>query len=131
MFEGKVNPNILSLTDTALTLIVAFLITLPAVVWRGMDVNAEKTSAGINKTVETDDGVLIVSISRRAVYINGSITAVSRLKKRLTAELAKSKSGEIIIVPDGDVMLDRVVKIFDIAKIAGAKKLTLIDKGTG
>lgn len=129
MYESKVTPNILSLTDTALTLIVAFLVTLPVMFWNGMDVDAARASAGTGKNAAAAEEVLIVTISRRTVYINGKITALSRLRKRLIDELGARKSGEIIMSPDGDVTLDRVVKIFDIAKIAGARKLVLLDKG--
>ena len=56
------------------------------------------------------------------------ITANSRLKERLARELEKRDSGEVIIAPDSDVKLDRVVNIFDIVKEAGATNIALLDK---
>lgn len=131
MYEEKVNPNVLSLTDAALTLIVAFMVTLPAIFWSGINVDAAKSSANSNNVTESarpGDEVIVVSIHRRWIYVNGKATAISRLKKVLASELDRRKTREIIIASDGDVVMNRVVKVLDAARLAGAHKLILLDR---
>jgi len=127
MYEAKISPNVLSLTDSALTLIVVFLVTLPAMFWSGINVDAAKSGAGGG--VETEE-ILIVNVSRRSLYVNGKPTAFFRLKKRLFDELGGRKPGKVVIAPDGDVALNRLVKVFDVVRGAGAEKLVLLDNGT-
>lgn len=125
MYDIKVSPNVLSLTDTALTLIVVFLVTLPAMFWSGINIDTAGARAGEGET-EGSAEVLIVNVSRRTLYINGKPTALFRLRKRLSDELFRRRTKEVIIVPDGDVSLKRLVKVFDVIRMAGAGKLILL-----
>jgi len=125
MYEAKISPNVLSLTDTALTLIVVFLVTLPAMFWSGINIDAAGALSGAGEA-EGSAEVLIVNVSGRSLYINGKPTALFRLRKRLSGELLGRRTKEVIIVPDGDVSLKRLVKVFDIIRMAGAGKLVLL-----
>jgi len=46
----------------------------------------------------------------------------------LVEKLTRRKERTVIIIPDANVILDRVVEVFDIAKQAGADKLALLRK---
>jgi len=127
MYENKVSPNVLSLTDTALTLIVVFLVTLPSMFWNGINIDAVKTPHGSGSAAGAEESILLVSVSKKLIYINGQATAFFRLKKRLRSELSARIQREIVIAPDGDVSLKRLVRIFDSARAAGAKKLILLE----
>ena len=70
MYEEKVNPNILSLTDTALTLIVAFMVTLPALFWSGMNVNTKQSpeeAETVSVAAPAADALLVVSVTKKSV----------------------------------------------------------------
>ena len=130
MYENKVDPNVVSLTDTALTLIVVFLATLPAMFWSGINIDTAKTSDSYGRASDADEREipLIVSVSKNLLYVNGKAAALSRLEKILRKELAAGgKQREVVIAPDEDVALKRLVKVFDAARGASARKLILLE----
>ncbi|MBU4134314.1 biopolymer transporter ExbD [bacterium] len=127
MYENKVSPNVLSLTDTALTLIVVFLVTLPSMFWNGINIDAIKPPPIGASAPDAGESILLVGVSKKLLYVNGRATAFSRLKKILHSELAGRSQREIVVAPDGDVTLKRLVKVFDACRAAGAKNLILIE----
>lgn len=125
----KITPNLTPLTDAALTLIVVFLITMPALLWTGIKINA--TRAIRSESVEApkpDLQPVSISITKQKVYLNGKEVDMKNLKWNLLEKLAKRKARTVIIIPDANVLLDQVVKVLDIAKQAGADKLALLRK---
>jgi len=127
--DMKITPNLTPLSDAALTLIVVFLITMPALLWTGIKVNATKAIRSERAEAPKPDlQPVSISITRQKVYLNGKEVAIKNLKRNLGKELAKKKGRTVIVVPDANVLLDRVVKVLDIAKQAGADKLALLRK---
>ncbi len=127
--DMKITPNLTPLTDAALTLIVVFLITMPALLWTGIKINA--TKAVRSESVEApkpDLQPVSISITKQKVYLNGKEVDMKNLKRNLLEKLAKRKARTVIIIPDANVLLDQVVKVLDIAKQAGADKLALLRK---
>ena len=128
MYENKVSPNVVSLTDTALTLIVVFLATLPAMFWSGINIDTAKTDARSVSGADERENPLIVSVSKNLLYVNGKAAAFSRLEKILRKELAAGgKQREVVIAPDEDVALKRLIKVFDATRGASAQKLILLE----
>ena len=84
-------PNLTPLTDAALTLIVVFLITMPALLWTRIKINA--TKAIRSERVETpkpDLQPVSISITKQRVYLNGKEVDMKNLKWNLLEKLAKS-----------------------------------------
>lgn len=127
--DMKITPNLIPLSDAALTLIIVFLITMPALLWTGIKINATRAvrseSAGASKP---DLQPVSISITKQKVYLNGKEVDIKNLKQNLGKELAKKKGRTVIVVPDANVLLDQVVEVLDIAKQAGADKLALLRK---
>lgn len=127
--DMKITPNLTPLSDAALTLIVVFLITMPALLWTGIKVNATKAIRSERaEAVKPDLQPVSISITKQRVYLNGKEVDIKNLKQNLWKELAKKKGRTVIVVPDANVLLDQVVKVLDIAKQAGADKLALLRK---
>ena len=127
--DMKIMPNLTPLSDAALTLIVVFLITMPALLWTGIKINATKAIRSERAEAPKPDlQPVSISITEQKVYLNGKEVAIKNLKRNLGKELAKKKGRTVIVVPDANVLLDRVVKVLDIAKQAGADKLALLRK---
>ena len=127
--DMKITPNLTPLSDAALTLIVVFLITMPALLWTGIKINATKAIRSERAEAPKPDlQPVSISITEQKVYLNGKEVAIKNLKRNLGKELAKKKGRTVIVVPDANVLLDRVVKVLDIAKQAGADKLALLRK---
>jgi len=127
--DMKIMPNLTPLSDAALTLIVVFLITMPALLWTGIKINSTKAIRSEKAEAPKPDlQPVSISITEQKVYLNGKEVAIKNLKWNLGKELAKKKGRTVIVVPDANVLLDRVVKVLDIAKQAGADKLALLRK---
>lgn len=127
--EMKITPNLIPLSDAALTLIVVFLITMPALLWTGIKVNATRAIQSQKaEVVKPDLEPVSISITKERIYLNGKEVDIKNLKRNLLEKLAKRKERTVIIIPDANVLLDQVVEVFDIAKQAGADKLALLRK---
>lgn len=127
--DMKIMPNLTPLSDAALTLIVVFLITMPALLWTGIKINSTKAIRSEKAEAPKPDlQPVSISITEQKVYLNGKEIDIKNLKRNLQKELAKKKGRTVIVVPDANVLLDQVVKVLDIAKQAGADKLALLRK---
>lgn len=127
--DMKITPNLTPLTDAALTLIVVFLITMPALLWTGIKINATRAiRSEREEAAKPDLQPVSISITKQKVYLNGKEVDIKNLERNLLEKLAKRKARTVIIIPDANVLLDQVVKVLDIAKQAGADKLALLRK---
>lgn len=119
-------PNLTPLCDASMTLIIIFIMTLPAVIWTGIKVDATRAQRTQNQVEETAEQHIAISITSQGIYFNGYETHLDELSSKIESQLAKKKEKVVIILPDDDVLLSRVVAVFDVAKIAGAEKLALL-----
>jgi len=127
--DMKITPNLIPLSDAALTLIIVFLITMPALLWTGIKINATRAVRSESaEAPEPDLQPVSISITKQKVYLNGKEVDIKNLKQNLGKELAKKKGRTVIVVPDANILLDQVVEVLDIAKQAGADKLALLRK---
>ena len=127
--EMKITPNLTPLCDASLTLIIVFLITMPALLWTGIKINAIRAVRGERtEAVKPDLEPLSITITEKRTYLNGREVDIENLKRILVEKLTRRKERTVIIIPDANVILDRVVEVFDIAKQAGADKLALLRK---
>ena len=131
MLEGQNNANITPLADVTTTLIVVFLITMPALLWNGIQVNpaeAGNEQSVVTPTRETEDGLLTVAVTPEGITLNGTPVTPDELETELTARLAERSDKTVVIVPDDDVILGLVVEVMDIAKASGAENLALLNQ---
>ena len=129
--QGQNEANITPLADVTTTLIVVFLITMPALMWNGFQVNqaeAGSENAVVTPTVAPDEDLLTIEVSPDGLKLNGSPLAVEALGERLRAELAQRQDKTVVIAPDDAVMLGVVVEVLDIAKASGAMSLAMLNQ---
>ena len=129
--EGQNEANITPLADVTTTLIVVFLITMPALLWNGIQVNpaeAGSEQAVITPTESTDDGLLTVAVTPEGITLNGTAMEPDELETELTARLAERSDKTVVIVPHDDVILGLVVEVLDIAKASGAENLAMLNQ---
>ncbi len=129
--QGQNEANITPLADVTTTLIVVFLITMPALMWNGFQVN--QAAAGSENSVVTpteapDEDLLTIEVRPAGLLLNGSAIAVEALEARLTDELAGRQDKTVVIAPDDAVILGRVVEVLDIAKASGAESLAMLNQ---
>jgi len=127
--KPSTEPNITPLCDAALTLIVIFMMTLPAMLWSGIDIHATKAVRRKEPVVaEAFVKRISISLTEEKTYVNGKEISSGRLKEYLEEMLATMENKTVIVISDPGVLFGRVVEAFDIAKQAGAGKLALLKK---
>jgi biopolymer transport protein ExbD len=128
---GLNEPNITPLADVTTTLIVVFLITMPALMWNGFDVNQAQTGGEqpeVQPTEELDESLLTLAVTPEGLKLNGELLSDEDIAAALSQKLAVREDRTVVIVPDDAVKLGRVVTALDIAKASGAESLALLNQ---
>jgi biopolymer transport protein ExbD len=128
---GLNDANVTPLADVTTTLIVVFLITMPALMWNGFDVNQAQTggeSPQVQPTEELDESLLTLAVTPEGLRLNGELLSDEDIASTLDRELAVRQDRTVVIVPDDQVQLGRVVTALDIAKASGAENLALLNR---
>ena len=131
ILEGQNEANITPLADVTTTLIVVFLITMPALLWNGIQVNSAEAGseqAVVTPTESTEDGLLTVIVAPEGISLNGTTMEPDELETELTSRLAERSDKTVVIVPHDDVILGTVVEVLDIAKASGAENLAMLNQ---
>ena len=129
--EGQNEANITPLADVTTTLIVVFLITMPALLWNGIQVNSAEAGseqAVVTPTESTEDGLLTVVVAPEGITLNGTSMEPDELETELTLRLAERSDKTVVIVPHDEVILGLVVEVLDIAKASGAENLAMLNQ---
>ena len=129
--QGLTDANITPLADVTTTLIVVFLITMPALMWNGFDVNQVETggeSPEVQPTQELDESLLTLAVTPDGLKLNGTLLSDEEVATSLSDKLAGRSDRTVVIVPDDVVALGRVVTALDIAKASGAESLALLNR---
>ncbi len=131
ILEGQNEANITPLADVTTTLIVVFLITMPALAGHGIKVNqaeAGSESAVVTPTEMKNESLLTLAVTPEGITLNGAMVAVEQLEQKLSSELATRDDKTLVIVPHDDVLLGQVVQVLDIAKASGAESLAMLNE---
>jgi biopolymer transport protein TolR len=129
--QGQNEANITPLADVTTTLIVVFLITMPALMWNGFQVNqaqAGSENAVVTPTEKQDEDLLTVEVRPEGLTLNGEAVDTASLQTLLTGALASRQDKTVVIVPDDAVVLGQVVEVLDIAKASGAESLAMLNE---
>jgi biopolymer transport protein TolR len=129
--QGHNEANITPLADVTTTLIVVFLITMPALMWNGIQVNSAQAGseqAVVTPTEQADDGLLMVAVDPDGIKLNGIMIEPEALEIELTDQLATRDDKTVVIVPHDEVILGSVVEVLDIAKASGAESLAMLNQ---
>jgi len=129
--SGISEANITPLADVTTTLIVVFLVTLPTLLWSGIEVQSKPAPESSRQVVQHRSdkrvGLLTVAVKPEGVTLNEKPVAMEDLEAELTSRLREREDRTVVIVPDDRVRLGRVVTVLDIAKVSGATDLALLN----
>ncbi len=131
ILEGQNEANITPLADVTTTLIVVFLITMPALAGHGIKVNpaeAGSESAIVTPTQMKNESLLTVAVTPEGITLNGAMIAVGDLEQELSGKLAGRDDKTVVIAPHDEVLLGQVVEVLDIAKASGAESLAMLNE---
>ncbi len=129
--QGQNEANITPLADVTTTLIVVFLITMPALMWNGIQVNqaeAGSEQAVVTPTDVIDEELLTIRVTPAGLTLNDEVMDAPTLESELKLRLTSREDKTVVIVPHDDVLLGAVVEVLDIAKASGAQGLAMLNE---
>ena len=122
---------ITSLVDIALCLVLGFMVSMPAFIESGIFVTSPSVSRGdaaaTQAAAPADDIKVNIFLSDDGrIFLNEEAVDKDYLIKTLPQLLARSADRKVIIGTDFNVIYDRVIRVLDWAKQAGAGQLCLL-----
>ncbi len=114
--------NITPLTDVMLVLLVIFMVTTPLLVMESFKIRLPKA---VSAEAESGKGITISIAPGNIIYLNNNIVTMESLSDAIRGELSAESDKTVIITDDKDIPHGMVVRILDIAKRAGAMKLSI------
>ncbi|MCB9515253.1 MAG: biopolymer transporter ExbD [Candidatus Krumholzibacteriia bacterium] len=131
--EGIAEANVTPLADVVTTLIVVFLMTMPALLWSGIQVNATRASKTreVTRKENSADDKLTVLVTAASIQVDGELVDLDGLAAIARERLAGSEDRTVIVVPEDDVLLGNVVSVMDVLKQNGAQGLALLNRVKG
>ncbi len=118
----KIQAPLTSLIDIVFMLLIYFLLTTNFMVDEGITIKLPQARAGAPQI--TKEITIYVDQDGLAYLANQQIP-LDQLFTKLKEQIAGQKDRLVVVKADRTVMLNKVVKVMDIAKAAGAERLSL------
>jgi biopolymer transport protein ExbD len=118
----KVQVPLTSLIDIIFLLLIYFLLTTNFMVDEGIKIKLPQARASAPQTEE----VLTVYVDQQGrAFLGTEEVSIARLFDRLKEKIGSCENKLVVIRADRAVILNKAVKVMDIAKAAGAGRLCL------
>ena len=115
--------NVTPFVDVMLVLLIIFMVTAP-MMQQGVDVNLPKTTT---QNIRLHDEPLILSVKKGGAYFVGRTQVPeAELQAKLAAILEGQEERTIFLRADDSAPYGTVVKALAAARLAGAKKLSMV-----
>jgi len=118
----EVQSPLISLIDIIFLLLIYFLLTTNFMVDEGIKIKLPQANASQPQTEQT----ITVYVDREGrSYLNNQEIAMDKLFTRLKEMIGDQEDKLVVVRADRGVILNKAVKVMDIAKAAGAGRLCL------
>ncbi len=114
--------NITSIADVMLVLLIIFMVTTPLIMVESFKVRLPKA---LTATPEPGSSITIAVSEAGMIELNGEAVSLGSLLDRLTGKFAGSTEKSVVLRADGATRHAIVVRVLDIARLAGAEKLSI------
>ena len=114
--------NITPLTDVMLVLLVIFMVTTPLIMVESFKL---KLPRAVTSTTETGKGVTISVSETGEIYVNGARVTLGMLRGALSGKFAMGTEKTVVLRADAATRHSTVVEVLDIARLAGAERLSI------
>jgi biopolymer transport protein ExbD len=115
--------NMTPLIDIMLVLLIIFMVSSTAALESGLDVNLPQASA-TNEVKEPE--IVVISLSKEGkMAVQGKEVTDESLQGEISHQLKLLNTEVVIFEGDAAAQLGNVVKMMDIAKVAGAKSFSI------
>lgn len=115
-----------SLVDIALSLVIGFIVSLPLFFETGIFVSAPGVARAGASEQGSDVKANIFITNDGRVLLNEAQVSYGNLAELLPRLLDRSLERKVVVAADEQVKYNRVMKVLDIAKQAGAADLALL-----
>ncbi len=113
--------NMIPLIDISLIILIIFMVITPYLVQSQIQVSLPRASAGTGDSTESPVKVQLSADGRLAV--EGKVTPEDGLEKELLLRLGGAGAKTVLVEADRSVPVERVVRVFDVAKRLNAGKI--------
>ena len=114
--------NMTPMIDIVFLLLIFFLLTTNFITEEGIQIKLPQAQSTAEQTQED----ITVYISKEGkIYLGGKEFNESSLFNRLRDLIGKNRNKLVIVKADREIILNKAVKVMDIAKTAGAEKLCI------
>lgn len=120
--KRKVLINITSLIDVLFLLLIFFMVSSTFLEQPGIKLELPQAQSAV--VVEKKDYTLYMS-KEGEMFLNDEKVTLKTLEAKLKEAMPAMKDGALILKADQDATHGRVVKVMDIAKESGVKKLII------
>ena len=115
--------NITPLTDVMLVLLVIFMVTTPLIMIESFKVALPRA---VSTTTEAGSAITIAVNEAGVIELNGTVVTIELLYESLEREFeAEGVNRSVLLMADGGTRHKIVVRVLDIARLAGAVKLSI------
>jgi len=118
----EVKAPLTSLIDIVFLLLIYFLLTTNFMVDEGITIKLPQDRAS---KPQVEEAITIYVDKEGRSYLNNDEIAMGNLFKRLREMISGKKDKLVIVRADRGVILNKAVKVMDVAKAAGAGRLCL------
>ena len=118
----KVQVPLTSLIDIVFLLLIYFLLTTNFMVDEGIKIKLPQARASAPQTEET---ITVYVDQQGRAFLGTEEVSIARLFDRLKGKIGSQENKLVVIRADRAVILNKAVKVMDIAKAAGAGRLCL------
>ena len=118
----KVQVPLTSLIDIVFLLLIYFLLTTNFMVDEGIKIKLPQARASAPQTEET---ITVYVDQQGRAFLGTEEVSIARLFDRLKEKIGSQENKLVVIRADRAVILNKAVKVMDIAKAAGAGRLCL------
>ncbi len=122
---SEVAPPLASLIDIVFLLLVFFLLTTSFITEEGIDVKLPEADGSEHQVQEQ---ITIDVDSSGRLYLTGREVTQEALSRELLDLASNNEKCTVVIRADRSVILDKAVRVMDLAKAAGVDRLCLATK---
>jgi len=116
--------NITPLTDIFLVLLIIFMVTTSVTIEAASHVELPLAS----NTAPENKGVIVTYTAQHEIFVNSKDVTERDLEPALSDALDRVDSKVVIFQGDQQVLLGDMMRILDIAKVAGARQIAIAAK---
>jgi len=110
------------LIDVVFILLLFFMLASSFIEWREIDLSM----AGESAVTSSDEPPVVIQLSQDDFLFRGESMSLAQLLEYVASELASQADLQIVVQPQANVPLQKMVMLLDQLRVLGAKQVSLL-----